>query len=444
MNTNKGIKILRIVSLSLGIISMLFFLYTKICHAESQQVPFPNDIPYRPSWDYSPFKDNATAQNNLVNSAKQALADKGYNNNPDFMLAFASYNENDHLYTVRVWFNAGKNGNMYEYGTYQMHDWLSDNATRCGYISEQGTIYVTSTGELYSNSIGQAPSANSFQWVYTSEKTGKTMKIGEVNGAAGVVYSTTNVYDITGSDMNSNTNIITIAKSGLTTEEIIEAQITGIFENTELIAQAGSQTTDTLDTLKQSTLKGWLQAIIDSIWKSANNKVQNLTSFFSPTFKFWTSIWSHIKDKIDGLVELITAIKEILQESIGNDLTAGGIQNEWITDYQQSDIYTLVNVGTGIKNSLSNLGQAEPQAPRIIVNFGNNTFFGNLPEYEFSWLWYENNRTVITTFITAFWLVGLGIHLATQIPNMIRGVSGSAHGIQNAVQPTEVHKDIFH
>lgn len=446
METSKGIKILRIVSLTLGIISMLFFLYTKIAHAESQQVPFPTDNPLQPSWDFSPFKDNTTAQNNLVNGVKQALIDKGYNNNPDFMITFVNYNTSNNIYECRIYFNAGRNGNMYEYGTYLLYDWLTNESSRYGIIACYGTIYCTTDGQIYSNSIPTAPNTNSYNNGFTSNINGISLKIGDVNGRNYPVYSSAYVYDITGNDLNNNTGIITVAQSGASTVEIIEAQITEIFENTELIAQAGSQTTDTLDTLKQSTLKGWLQTIVDSIWKSANNKVQNLTSFFSPTFQFWSSIWSHIKDKIDGikddfesLLEKVETIVDILQEYVANDLTAGGIAQVWQTNFQASYVYTLITTGNSIKTALSSLGNTNATEPIITVNLGNNTFFGQTGEYIFRFGWYENIRTAVVTFITAFWIVGLGIHLFTQIPNMIHGVSGTAHGIQNA-SGTAIHK----
>lgn len=441
MDTNKGIKLLRIVSLTLGIISMLFFLYTKICHAQGTQITTETQMPLLYGEGIGYDSSQIEFNQGIINQINAIGASTDTN----------AYNKTK--YTGYGFYTIGAIKSSY----YEIiaHCFPNQSTGNPSWSTEEISGFTAIKFELVNMNY------NSYANIYRVDLDGTNVRYyGDTNASvtiypydfanqnqAGIYVWTQNVYKrdyllwvnpdyyANGIIPDLSGTYSALARPYFTQdiENQEQATITGIFEKTALIAGAGQD----LASLPPATMQSWLQGIIDTIWASANNKVQNLTSFFGPNFSIVTG-------KLTGILQGIHDIITVLNTAVGNDLTAGGIQNAWITDYQQSDIYTLVNVGTGIKNSLSNLGQAEPQAPRIIVNLGQNTFFGSVPEFEFSWLWYESNRTIITTFITAFWLVGLGIHLATQIPNIIRGASGSAHGIQNAVQPIEVHKDIYH
>lgn len=451
MDANKGIKILRIVSLTLGILSMLFFLYTKIAHAETIQEPFPTDIPYMPDWKYSPFKDNTTAQNNLINAVNQYFIDSGFGQVPEYMLGFNSVTNN--IYSVQIWYNGGKNNGKYAYGTYMMNEWLNGSSSYCQYIATQATIFVTTNGEYYSGSASPSNKNRNYT-TYWQNRSSTALKVGEINDNYVIVYSNSQLEDVSYSNNNYDTysGYITIEEVTNGNGELTEGEVTETLEKAQIVIDGGVQATDTIGNAKVSTIQGFFQGIANAIWNNGQNLIANFKSFFQPFFSYWSSLWSSIKDKIDeikgdfeSLLEKITAIVQILQQYVANDFTAGGIAQVWESNFTNSHINTLLTTGNNIKTALLELGDVEPNEPVITVNIQNNTFFGTTEEYQFNFTWYNNIKTPVLAFITAFWLVGLGIHLFTQIPNMIHGVSGTAHGIQNAM-PTETysHKDIYH
>ena len=442
MDKHETIQKLRIITLTLSIVLSVFFIATRIAHCEEGEVIYhPTEIPFNASWDYSPFKDNRQAQQNAKTAIEQAFTAKGWT--PDrYFLTF--YSMNNGIYTCRVWYNGGRqNSGLYEYGTYLMEDWLSGTSNRSGIIAEQGTISLTSNGELYDNSLPTQPDTNSFQNYFTNNVSTVTLTKGSINRGV-PVYMVGYLTDITGNSLNVDTGNVTMVAEEEPAPDWLESALIEVQEKTQIIAGDANQT---IDTLSQAQLGNWFQNIIDQIHNSTVWAFNNLQSFFYPfTYniqKFLQIITDKIQNIVDGftIFDEIKQILTVIKNAVANDLTAGGIAETWETNFQQSDIYRLVNFGKDVKTALQSLGNVEANAPVITVNM-DNTFFGNAGSYTFEFTWYDSIRTPIVTFITAFWLTGLAIHLLTQIPNMIHGVSGTAHGIQGAMPThTEVWRD---
>lgn len=430
MDTNKGIKILRIVSLTLGIISMLFFLYTKVCHA--QEIATNGEFPlymcgYGNYTDYLPDKVKPFITADLLNAYRTTAYSQlpsgitgetncrtvlMYDANPSATYFEIVYDFSNTRYeltcstetlgtNVDIWYEYNARCNVrvyYSDGHYTLisRDWgnLNRRIRTSDFLEVSDGSYVINfdknTSTLY------YPMFANFENAFTSSK--------------GFTYFS----------------------YPPTTDPEFQDMVQDVWQEGQIVIDSGTQATDTIGTLTNGNLKSWFQAIINSIWNFGNNTVNNLKQFFAPFF-------NRITTRFTELIELLTSIYNLLLEYIGNDLTPSGIAQVWQTNFENSFVYTLITTGNSIKTALSSLGNTNATAPVITVNLGNNTFFGQTGEYIFTFAWYENIRTGVVTFITAFWLVGLGIHLFTQIPNMIHGVSGTAHGIQNA-GGTAIHK----
>lgn len=306
-NVKEVAKPIFFILLSACIIAAFFTFAFFTTEAEETQVPFPSSVPYVPSWDYSPFKDNTEAQSNLVAGVKQALIDKGFNNNPDFMITFVNYNSSDHIYECRIYYNGGRNGNMMEYGTYLLCDWLSGTSSRYGFVAAYGTVYVTTAGQIYSNSIPNAPNVNSFNNGYTSNRSGVSLTVGGVNGRNVVVYSTRDVTDISGNDLNVDTGNVSLSGSlppgaDVGFYESLESALTQLQELTSI----GAGLTEDMSTVSLfERLYYWLNNfqtnvynLFYGIWLNFQSLFQpmidNIAHFFDVIYNLWVQLFDFL------------------------------------------------------------------------------------------------------------------------------------------------------
>lgn len=419
-STTKALKIIRIVSLTLGIICMVLFLWNKIAHAENTSVPYPAGAPYMPSWDYSPFKDNAEAQANLVAGVQQALADKGFNNNPEFMITMLSFNSTNQTYNCRVYFNAGRNGNMFEYGTYLMQGWLNDESSRFGFSACYGEIDCTTNGQVYRNGLPTAPNVNSFNNGYTSDRSGVALQLGTCNGRNVVVYSSAQVHDITGNDMNVDTGYITIEENTTGGNgELDEAVVTEALELAEVVINGGVQATDSIEDAKIGTIQGFFQSVVNAIWNNGKNLIDNLKTFFTPMFNVIKQIWSLLGQILEKLEELLTWLQGADIEDPDTTLTS-----VWTACYQASWVYSLVQIFTSLKTQIGSIGNTPTVAPVLTITVPDNALMRGFTRVV-NFNWYLDVKDTVIPIITAFATAGFGVYLFTQFPNVIHGVSGT-------------------
>lgn len=423
-------KVLRNISLTIGIICGVFFICTKIGHCETLPEPYPTTYPMQPAWDYTPWINNTEAQQKIINTTNNwinatSLSDKKY------ILEMNRLSNGE--YKVYMYYN-NPHPNLYPYaGTYMLEEWLNDETTRFGIVGVQ----VSFTFDINGNMLGSAPTynhntENGFKNFYNGQKRSAiAITKGEVNQQ--YIFYVSWAWTALTQDLLNDTqepSIVQYVEPFPDAEQALES----IIPITSEIADIQETVSGTLADMQQGTLKSWLNSIIQELHNGTTYIASAFSSAFLPFWNNFKDFYNWIKDKwtiLDSIEEGIKTVINILDD----DLTPQNIADVFIEGWQSITLYRVIQDGIYIKDAILSLGNVEPQAPTISITLP-NTFLGKEVTYTTDFAWYENVRTAVTTFFVAFITVGLGIHIFIQIPSYIHGLSGSAHGLQQGAITT--------
>lgn len=401
MKDNKLYKVLRIIFLTLAIISLVFTLCKKVglCASSSPlpsgSYPCPEDSS---EWPFHIGSEFGLLSSDLIeNCISYAFSHKTMDNSR-FIVFVREYDQNN-----------GSQINVSIYTNYKVRFVFNSYTWYDSYFQ----YYDGSGYDVYLNSsdfsIIGGSSRNASYNAYLRD-------LSEASPTGGRIVLTGQAYE--GYILYSNLDEIYLDSSSSYGANLLAWKYfpndSGVnFENGEVTSLPSFDTlpgnvtsTDDQQTLFDK-LKGWLSTLSGNIQKGFKNIEENLTSFFKPYL-----------DNIKGFFEWVT--EPFDPEAASDSLEA--IQ-------AISDIRALNNViGT---SGIFDWDDVTP-ASRVAFTFD---FGGSvLPhhEYEINFDWYTGTvKTLILSILVTFLVVGLLVTIINNIPSMIHGHSGDSGGGSN-------------
>lgn len=424
-------KIIRNISLTIGIICGVFFICAKIGHCETLAEPYPTTYPMQPSWDFTPWINNAEAQQRIINTVDTWINTTSLSNKKYLLqISRASGNGTD----VYMYYNNPYQAIYPDAGTYLLEEWLNDTETRFGIVGVRVTFNFDANGYATSTPTYNHNSDNSFFNQYNGQKrSAVAITKGTVNNNYIFYVSSAWTKLISQNNKMIDTQEPSIVQYVEPFPEAEEA-LQSIIPITSEIAEIGETVSGTLADMQQGTLRSWLNSIIQELHNGTTYIASAFSSAFLPFWNNFKNFVDWIKDKWTIFNSIEDGIKTVIN-ILDDDLTPQNIADTFIEGWQSITLYRVVQDGIYIKDAILSLGNVEPQAPTISITLP-ATFFGKEITYTTDFAWYENIRTAVTTFFVAFITVGLGIHIFVQIPSYIHGMSGSAHGLQQGAITT--------
>lgn len=313
---------------------------------------------------------------------------------------------------------------MYSYSEYSNRYRFNIDGTNMQYMGDRGNTWQFTPSDIMTQNQGGA-----YEYLLNTNFQYYPIYVNQEFHALGFIPSLSGEYEA-----------LIMPRGGIDDSDILDA-LQSIVQDTADIAGIMGDYTGTIADMQSNTLKNWLNNIITEIHNGTTTIVNNLKTAFQPFWNNVIGIWQTIKDFWEWLKEkwnvidsIESGIKTVI-DILDDDLTPQNIADTFVEGWQSITLYRVIQDGIYIKDAILSLGNVEPQAPTISITLP-STFLGKEVTYTTDFAWYENVRTAVTTFFVAFITVGLGIHIFIQIPSYIHGMSGSAHGLQQGAITT--------
>jgi len=396
MKDNKLYKVLRIIFLTLAIISLVFTLCKKVGLCASVNPPsyttdFP--LPYGPGSNigYGTFPLTDEIIQGCVSAAFDSSVGSMFSNG--YSVTVYEIESNNAYITLSI--NGGDS-------IVAARSSFPDLVSGCGVAFDRNGVaevrYTVSSG---SYSVRYTGSSSSQKWcdfgnhLDSLPTGGNALETGTFISGYPVAFSE-------GYNRSYN-NILVFANadSGINFEN---GEVTSLPSFDSLPGNVTS--TDDQQTLFDK-LKGWLSTLSGNIQKGFKNIEENLTSFFKPYL-----------DNIKGFFEWVT-------EPFDPEAASDSLDSIQVI----SDIRSLNNVIGS--SGIFDWDNVTPSS-RVAFTFD----FGGavLPhhQYEINFDWYTGTvKTLILSILVTFLVVGLLVTIINNIPSMIHGHSGDSGGGSN-------------
>jgi len=440
MNDNKTIKVLRIITLTLTMLLLVFALAKKvgIC-AASEQISVPREIPFTPMFQYSPLANDFDAQVNLVSDLNTFFG------LGDYVLMFDNVND---ATSIKVY--ARGSG---PFGLYGFSSWVNGNSSSIGYVGTPYTGHINADGTL-DGSLTVSPYGNGFYYESAGDTDVIYITIGSVNPFI-PVYSPSIVYDVNDMGQEGNNSMLSIGLYDDNGEIDFDALQSLVDSTGEFADNMSGFISDLPVDNGNNTVSQWLSNIFNLLGGGFSGLFNNIFTFFKPYLDSFIEFWGSLIDIITSIPSVLNDIKSILQ---GNGDEQSIIYSAWINGYNNSVFADIATLASNCKNILwqivntpaassvvYTINTVPVNVPNANTGAANNVYlFGQTWTLDFSWYRTASimGKTIYewvnSTFFT-FLYVGFLAALFFKLPSIIGGASGFSHTIHGSYTDSVGH-----
>ena len=436
-------KILRIIFLTLAIISLVFTLCKKVglCAELGDTIPFPvDDNTFIPRFNYSPIMDNVDAQINLVADLNSEFSD---------YLVFFNNSNNPSSLTVYVREGSGA------FGVYAFDAFLSGSSDNFACVGVPYDITIGSDGHILSSS--RSPYGQGFYYQnFGNTVNNISIVLGSVNPHV-PVYCPNPVTLVNAYGNETGTMVITsgVIESGGGNIDIDYVQ--EIISGTSEFSSEVSGIIDNLpsDTSNKSVLD-WLRNIFTVIGGGFSGLFRSLFNFLQPFLQGFLDFFSNIYDKIvdfasdvaDSFSNVVTTITSFFnsvkrvfdwfyehgQDSdhqfdfmilyhylfdFDSETALTAFQNNKYGDF----ILDVRDLGSTIYNSISGVTASD----RVFFTIPLSDKLGgvNIGDITIDFSWYSSIRDTFLPYFMAFLYVSAIWLFFKRLPDIIHGAASA-------------------